>query len=135
MWYVLQSSNPRYLSNLEFPVFANLYYEYNNDALDHRESSNLKCAVYGDVHGSAEKTNFGGQQLEAPPAGLTYVQQSSGWASKALVDPEAPEGYDLAYGPESGANNSPGVRSSRTFTLICQLIEILVHGLCLPGSL
>ncbi|KAF9522768.1 hypothetical protein CPB83DRAFT_863941 [Crepidotus variabilis] len=89
-------------------VFANLYYEYNNDALDHRETSNLKCAVYADVHSAAEKTNFGGQQLEAPPAGLTYIQQSSGWSAKSLVEPTAPDGYELTYGPTGGANNSPG---------------------------
>ncbi|CAA7263587.1 unnamed protein product [Cyclocybe aegerita] len=89
-------------------VFANIYYEFNNPGLDHHETSNLKCAVYGDVHTAAEKTNFGGQQLAPPPAGLTYIQQSSGYASKTLVDPEDPEGYELVFGPTNGANNAPG---------------------------
>jgi len=91
------------------PVFANLYYEFNNDALDHHETSNLKCAVYADVHTAAEKTNLGGQQLEPPPAGLTYIQQSSGYSAKTLVDPADPEGYELVFGPTNGANNAPGV--------------------------
>ncbi|KAG5641001.1 hypothetical protein DXG03_006433, partial [Asterophora parasitica] len=62
--------------------FANLYYEFNNYDLDFifAEQSNLKCAVYGDVHSKSEKTNFGGQQSYPPPAPLTYVQQSSRWS-------------------------------------------------------
>ncbi|KIM37622.1 hypothetical protein M413DRAFT_20272 [Hebeloma cylindrosporum] len=97
-----------FCDSVELCVFANLYYEFNNDALDHRETSNLKCAVYADVHTAAEKTNLGGQQLEAPPAGLTYIQQSSGYSSKTLVDPADPEGYELVFGPTNGANNAPG---------------------------
>ncbi|RDB31124.1 hypothetical protein Hypma_000065 [Hypsizygus marmoreus] len=91
-------------------VFANLYYEYNNYLLDFvfGEKSNLKCAVYGDIHFAAEKTNTGGQQSEEPPAGLTYIQNSSGWAAKTLVDPEVPEGYEVVFGPTDGANNAPG---------------------------
>ncbi|KAG5640163.1 hypothetical protein DXG03_000882, partial [Asterophora parasitica] len=66
-------------------VFANLYYEFNNYLLDFGsvffpEQSNLKCAVYGEVHTESEKTNFGGQQSYPAPEPLTYVQQSSGWA-------------------------------------------------------
>jgi hypothetical protein len=90
-------------------VFANLYYEFNNDALDHRESSNLKCAAYGDTHTAAEKTNWGGQQLEPPLAGLTYIQESTGWSSKILVDPDVPDGYELVFGPTTEANNARGV--------------------------
>ncbi|KAF9530204.1 hypothetical protein CPB83DRAFT_892823 [Crepidotus variabilis] len=89
-------------------VFANIYYEFNNDALDHRESSNLKCAVYADTHTAAEKTNYGGQQSEPLPAGLTYIQQSSGFSKRTLVDPTDPDGYSLVFGPTSGANNAPG---------------------------
>ncbi|KAG6865898.1 hypothetical protein C0991_010731 [Blastosporella zonata] len=91
-------------------VFANLYYEYNNDLLDHvfSEKSNLKCALYADIHTAAEKTNLGGQQSEPAPAGLTYIQQSSGWAAKSLADPDCPDGYELVYGPTDGANNAPG---------------------------
>lgn len=91
-------------------VFANLYYEYNNYLLDYvfSEKSNLKCALYGDVHTAVEKTNRGGQQSIPAPAGLTYIQNSSGWASKTLVDPATPEGYDLVFGPTGGANNAPG---------------------------
>ncbi|KAG6901664.1 hypothetical protein C0995_009445 [Termitomyces sp. Mi166 len=91
-------------------VFVNLYYEFNNPLLDFvfSEHSNLKCAAYGDVHSAAEKTNFGGQQLEAAPAGLSYIQQSSGWAADALADPKMPDGYELVFGPTDGANNAPG---------------------------
>lgn len=94
-------------------VFANLYYEYNNALLDwvFNEQSNLKCAVYADVHTAVEKINFGGQQLEPLPAPLVYIQNSSGYSSKSLVDPPAPEGYDLVFGPVDGANNAPGVCS------------------------
>ncbi|KIK62898.1 hypothetical protein GYMLUDRAFT_72584 [Collybiopsis luxurians FD-317 M1] len=91
-------------------VFANLYYEFNNPGLDHQfsEGSNLKCALYADIHNATEKTNFGGQQLYPAPGGLTYIQQSSGWAAKSLVDPATPSGYDLVFGPTNGANNAPG---------------------------
>src|SRR6267378_7608627 len=95
-----------------FLVFANLYYEFNNPGLD-QGGSNLKCAVYADVHSAAEKTNRGGQQLAPLPAGLTYIQQSSGYAVKKLVDPPLPEGYELVFGPTNGANNAPGVRCLR----------------------
>ncbi|KAF9043296.1 hypothetical protein BJ165DRAFT_1595297 [Panaeolus papilionaceus] len=88
-------------------VFVNLFYEFNNPGLD-QESSNLKCAAYADVHSAAEKTNLGGQQLAPPPAGLTYIQQSSGFSAKTLVDPDVPEGYELVFGPTNGANNAPG---------------------------
>jgi hypothetical protein len=77
--------------------------------------SNLKCALYGDVHYAAEKTNKGGQQLAPPPAGLTYIQQSSGWYAKNLQEPDTPEGYELVFGPTNGANNAPGVRINVTF--------------------
>jgi len=91
-------------------VFANLYYEFNNDLLDFvfSEHSNLKCAVYGDVHTAAEKTNFGGQQSIPPPAGLTYIQHSSGYAATSLSNPPDPSGYELVFGPTNGANNAPG---------------------------
>ncbi|KAF6752071.1 hypothetical protein DFP72DRAFT_906001 [Ephemerocybe angulata] len=84
-------------------VFANLYYEFNNERLDHfdREKSNLKCAIYGDVHTA-------GQQSYSTGNSLTYIQQSSGWASKDLLEPDVPEGYELVFGPLDGANNAPG---------------------------
>jgi len=88
-------------------VFANLFYELNNPGLE-SEFSNLKCALYADVHSAAEKLNFGGQQLAPPPAGLTFIQDSSGWSSKTLVDPATPDGYELVFGPLNGANNAPG---------------------------
>lgn len=89
-------------------VFANLYYEFNNEMLDHydREQSNLKCAIYGDVHTAVEKTNHGGQQSYRQGDSLTYIQQSSGWASKELVEPDVPGGYELVFGPLNGANNA-----------------------------
>jgi hypothetical protein len=65
--------------------------------------------VYADVHKASEKVNRGGQQLEPSPAGLTFIQQSTGWAAKSLVDPETPEGFELVFGPTNGANNAPGV--------------------------
>ncbi|KXN92682.1 hypothetical protein AN958_00352 [Leucoagaricus sp. SymC.cos] len=100
----------RFCDRVDGCVFANLYYEYNNALLDwvFNEKSNLKCAVYADVHAATEKTNRGGQQLEPPPAPLVYIQNSSGYSSKTLVDPPAPEGYELTFGPSDGANNAPG---------------------------
>ncbi|PPQ82096.1 hypothetical protein CVT25_014342 [Psilocybe cyanescens] len=97
-----------FCDSVEQCVFANLYYEHNNDGLDFHQTSNLKCAVYADTHTAAEKTNFGGQQLEALPAGLTFIQDSSGFSSKTLVDPATPDGYELVFGPTNGANNAPG---------------------------
>lgn len=90
-------------------MFANLYYEFNNPGLD-AGKSNLKCAVYSDVRTAKEKTNFGGQQLAPLPSGLTYIQQSSGFASKNFASPPTPDGYELVFGPLDGANNAPGVR-------------------------
>ncbi|KAJ6511634.1 hypothetical protein DFH09DRAFT_1100386 [Mycena vulgaris] len=95
-------------------VFANLYYEFNNELLDFvfSEKSNLKCALYGDIHTAAEKTNRGGQasypQVGYEPVPLTYITESSGWALDSLVDPDTPEGYELVFGPTGGANNAPG---------------------------
>ncbi|KAJ3985590.1 hypothetical protein F5890DRAFT_1120822 [Lentinula detonsa] len=91
-------------------AFVNLYYEYNNGMLDHvyPQHSNLKCVAYGDVHSAKEKLNFGGQSLSDTPNGpLTYIQESSGWASKSLSDPPTPKGYDPL--PDlNGANEAPG---------------------------
>jgi hypothetical protein len=74
------------------------------------QESSLKCALYGDIHTASEKTNWGGQQLLPPPAGLTYIMNSSGWAAKTLAEPDAPDGYELVFGPVNGASNAPGVR-------------------------
>ncbi|KAJ7690901.1 hypothetical protein B0H14DRAFT_848414 [Mycena olivaceomarginata] len=95
-------------------VFVNLYYEFNNELLDHvfSEKSNLKCAAYGDLHKASEKTNFGGQasysQVGNETVPLTYITQSSGYGLASLVDPDTPEGYELVFGPTGGANNAPG---------------------------
>ncbi|TFK26051.1 hypothetical protein FA15DRAFT_316555 [Coprinopsis marcescibilis] len=99
-----------FCSSVEKCVFANLYYEYNNYGLDFeaREKSNLKCALYGDIHNAKEKTNLGQQQSYPEPAPLIHIQQSSGWASQTLADPEDPDGYELVFGPTNGANNAPG---------------------------
>ncbi|THV02794.1 hypothetical protein K435DRAFT_827325 [Dendrothele bispora CBS 962.96] len=99
-----------FCDQVEQCVFANLYYEFNNPLLDwvFSEGSNLKCAVYADIHNASEKLNRGGQQLEPPPAGLTFIQESSGWAAKSLVDPNTPDGYELVFGPTNGANDAPG---------------------------
>ena len=106
-------------------VFVNLYYEFNNELLDFvfSEHSNLKCALYGDTHTAAEKTNYGGQQSEPLPAPLTYIQQSSGYSSKTLVNPADPPGYELVFGPIDGANNAPGVSFS-VFFFNCVLLII-----------
>jgi hypothetical protein len=96
-----------FCDSVEQCVFANLFYEHNNPGLD-AEFSNLKCALYADTHTAAEKLNFGGQQLAPPPAGLTFIQDSSGFSSKTLVDPADPAGYTLVFGPTDGANNAPG---------------------------
>ncbi|KAJ3877108.1 hypothetical protein F5051DRAFT_409571 [Lentinula edodes] len=99
-----------FCDSVEDCVFANLYYEFNNPLLDFvfSQKSNLKCALYADVHSAAEKTNFGGQALEPSPAPLNFIQQSSGWAAKSLVDPTTPPGYTQTFGPTGGANNAPG---------------------------
>ncbi len=89
-------------------MFVNLYYEYNNPELD-ASGSNLKCVAFSDTHTAIEKTDFGGLQLEPKPAGPTYIQQSGGFSSAPLVDPETPEGYELVFGPINGANNAAGV--------------------------
>ncbi|TFK18627.1 hypothetical protein FA15DRAFT_689757 [Coprinopsis marcescibilis] len=91
-----------YCSSVEGCVFANLYYEFNNYWLDFEtpDKSNLKCALYGDVHGEEEKTNYGGQQSYLAPAPLIYIQQSSGFVlDGGAVDPqpETPEGYALVF--------------------------------------
>ncbi|KAJ7509562.1 hypothetical protein B0H11DRAFT_1252306 [Mycena galericulata] len=94
--------------------FVNLYYEFNNYLLDFvfSQQSNLKCAAYGDIHNTTEKTNFGGQasypQVGNETVPLTFITQSSGWAAKELTDPATPDGYELVFGPTSGANNAPG---------------------------
>ncbi|KAJ3838677.1 hypothetical protein F5878DRAFT_582944 [Lentinula raphanica] len=89
-------------------VFVNLYYELNNAWLDHVYSahSNLKCVAYGDVHSAAEKTNFGGQSLSGTDGPLTYIQDSSGWASTSFIV-STPDGYD-ALAELDGANEAPG---------------------------
>ncbi|KAG6827736.1 hypothetical protein H0H92_010614 [Tricholoma furcatifolium] len=99
-----------YCDSIEGCVFVNLYYEFNNPLLDFvfSQKSNLKCVAYGDIHNATEKTNWGGQQLEAPPAPLTYIQASSGWAATTLTNPQNPPGYSLVFGPVDGANNAPG---------------------------
>ena len=109
---VYLSLNPASQTNYRFTVvFANLYYEFNNELLDFvfSQQSNLKCALYADIHTAAEKTNFGGQQSEPLPAPLTFIQQSSGYSANTLVDPADPPGYELVFGPTDGANNAPGV--------------------------
>ncbi|KAF8626637.1 hypothetical protein AX15_004777 [Amanita polypyramis BW_CC] len=99
-----------YCNNMDGCVFVNLYYEFNNELLDHvfSEQSNLKCVAYGDIHTASEKTNRGGQQSETPPAPVTYIQQSGGYAVSSLVNPETPDGYEFVFGPTNGANNAPG---------------------------
>ena len=116
-------------------VFANLYYEFNNELLDFvfSEQSNLKCVLYADTHTAVEKTNFGGQQSYPSPGPLTYIQDSSGWALSSLADPADPDGYELVFGPTNGANNAFSVSLymrvvSRKLTFIyCRIIS--VHGL------
>ncbi|KAF8178700.1 hypothetical protein BJ912DRAFT_649320 [Pholiota molesta] len=88
-------------------VFVNLFFEHNNPHLD-AGPSNLICAAFADVHTAAEKTNFGGQQLAALPAGKTFIQNSSGFSLTSLVDPVTPEGYELIFGPINAATNAQG---------------------------
>ncbi|TFK67813.1 hypothetical protein BDN72DRAFT_858855 [Pluteus cervinus] len=94
-----------FCDGIEACVFVNLFSEFNSDATYNPQ---FKCAAYGDVHTAAEKTNFGGQQLLPSPAGVTYIQQSVGYAADTLVDPDVPNGYQLVFGPTDGANNAPG---------------------------
>ncbi|KAF8641396.1 hypothetical protein AX16_010015 [Volvariella volvacea WC 439] len=95
-------------NNINGCVFANIYYEHNNNLELNGVQTTLKCALYADVHSAAEKTNFGGQQLLPPPAGLTYIQHSSGYAVTSFVDPAVPEGYEFVFGPTTAANDAPG---------------------------
>jgi len=113
-------------------VFVNLYYEFNNELLDHvfQEHSNLKCVAYADVHTAKEKTNWGGQQSLPSPAPLTYIQQSSGYVLTDLVNPPTPDGYDLVFGPTDGANNAPGVCNTVNFRREKAHFGPLVHGFC-----
>ncbi|KAF8635362.1 hypothetical protein AX17_003931 [Amanita inopinata Kibby_2008] len=103
-----------YCSSVPGCVFLNIYYEFNNELLDFEfpEHSNLKCAVYSEVHTAEEKTNTGGQQSYPAPAPLTYIQQSAGYAL-LVVDPPTPTGYKLVFGPTNGANNAPGYMGYR----------------------
>lgn len=88
-------------------VFVNMYYELENPLLDHSEKSNLICALYGDYHTAAEKTNAGGQQLYPSPAPLNYIQDSVGWAKSTVpVPPATPSGYTYLFGPSSASNNA-----------------------------
>jgi len=98
----------------------------------------LKCVLYADIHTATEKTNFGGQQSEPVPAGLTYIQQSSGYAAKTLVEPAVPAGYEYVFGPTNGANNAPGVSFHVIFiSLLCInfSVAILVYGFRFPGQI
>lgn len=112
-------------------MFVNLYYEFNNTLLDFvfPEKSNLRCVLFGespfrerfkfdfaqlyvgDVHTAAEKTDYGNRYLAAQPSEGASIQNSSGYASLAVMEPTAPEGYTLVFGPVSAANNAPGVSS------------------------
>lgn len=54
-------------------------------------------------------TNKGGQQQKPKPYPLTYITKSSAFSTTAPLDSVAtPSGYELTYGPTSGANNAPG---------------------------
>ena len=112
-------------------VFVNLYYEFNNELLDHvfSEDSNLKCVAYAEIHTADEKTNWGGQQSLPPPAPVTYIQQSSGYALTSLVNPPTPDGYELVFGPTDGANIAPGVSSACISRRDTTHLKISVHGL------
>ncbi|TFK64474.1 hypothetical protein BDN72DRAFT_846577 [Pluteus cervinus] len=96
-------------------VFVNLYYIFNANA-SAPGSPEIRCASYTDVHSSVDKTNFGGQQLLSPPAGKTYIQQSTGYTIDSLAplaNPPLPEGYKLVFGPVPGANVAPGFLASQ----------------------
>ncbi|KAJ7066539.1 hypothetical protein C8F01DRAFT_705737 [Mycena amicta] len=93
-------------------VFFNIYRELNNPYLDFvfAEQSNLKCVLYGDVHTAAEKTNSGGvtQHDALLPSMHSVIESSTGYALRPVEQPADPEGYKLAFGPLSAANNAPG---------------------------
>ena len=97
----------------------NLYYIFNVNA---QTNPVVRCAAYTAAHSGSEKTNFGGQQLLPPPAGKSYVQQSTGYALDSvsgLANPTTPAGYQLVFGPTTGANTSPGVSS-------CVILRVLL---------
>jgi hypothetical protein len=122
MWQVFLQAHHVFTLNFKFIVFVNIYYEFNNELLDFvfSQQSNLKCVLYADVHTAVEKTDFGGQQSEPLPAGLTYIQDSSGFAANTLVEPDVPAGYEFIFGPSDGANSAPGV----SFHLISSYLHL-----------
>ncbi|KAJ7255521.1 hypothetical protein B0H12DRAFT_1233119 [Mycena haematopus] len=76
-------------------VFCNLYYEFNNPLLDFvfPQKSNLKCALFGDVHTADEKEDYWSGQLPGQPNETTSsFQNSSGYASLATAEPTPPDG-------------------------------------------
>lgn len=96
------------------------------------EKSNLACALYGDIHTAAEKTNFGGQQQKPLPEPLTQIRQSTGWALRAFPTPDTPAGYSPASGPLNAANEAPAymvsLRSSLTSSFSFSSAHCLVFS-------
>ncbi|KAJ6515071.1 hypothetical protein C8R47DRAFT_1063829 [Mycena vitilis] len=76
-------------------VFLNTYIQLSNDG--QQES---RCATFADIHTDVEKTYCGSDG--------TSIQNSSGYAQQAQVDPAVPEGYEPVFGPIFAANNAPG---------------------------
>ena len=81
-----------------------MFIEYNSDATYNPQ---YKCAAYSDIHTAADKTNFGGQNLD-PYLGLTYMQNSVGYALEIPPTPDTPDGYELEFGPINAADSGMG---------------------------
>ncbi|KAN0063949.1 hypothetical protein ACQY0O_003555 [Thecaphora frezii] len=88
-------------------TFVNLFQEKDNNLLDwvFSEKSDLKCALWADVHPASEKTNAGGQQLKQPkyneggdPQGykVNHVENSVGFRKPGgpVYVPETVPGYN-----------------------------------------
>ncbi|TFK60273.1 hypothetical protein BDN72DRAFT_850675 [Pluteus cervinus] len=61
-------------------VFVNAFDEFNDP---NSPQPAHKCSAYSQVHGAEDKTNFGGQLLD-PALGLTFIQDSVGFAAREI---------------------------------------------------
>lgn len=113
-------------------MFANLYYEH-NISLD-GGATNLKCALYDQVHPASTKQNWGGQQQLPEPADLTFIRASTGWGvlsdetftgkgEKAPENPVEITNFNLVFDHDGGIMTTPEVsRFRQTFTATLVLI-------------
>lgn len=91
-------------------------------------STNLKCALYDRVHTASSKTNWGGQQRFAEPAGRSFVQFSTGWSAldvnaytgQGFTAPATPAeipGFELVFDLQDAYVDAPGVSKKKPIKL------------------